>query len=119
MNNFGILYNRCLQGEGVETAQIFGKSDNQKYAQNMLQKLILKHTRYTVWNSSGRLHSKCLKERSKENFQIQEEDNSFRPGRSCIDGTFRHRQLTKKRKARKLETHMVFIVLQRAYHNVS
>lgn len=47
-----------------------------------------------------------------------EEQNGFRPGRSCIDGIFTLRNLIEKRVCRGLTTHLAFVDLHKAYDTV-
>jgi hypothetical protein len=47
-----------------------------------------------------------------------EEQSGFRAGRSCTDNIFSLKNLTEKRTARNLETHLVFVDLQKAYDSV-
>ena len=47
-----------------------------------------------------------------------EKQSGFREGRSCIDNILTLRQVTDKRLAHNLETHLVYVDLQKAYDSV-
>jgi hypothetical protein len=47
-----------------------------------------------------------------------EEQSGFRAGCSCTNNIFSLKNLTEKRTARNLETHLVFVDLQKAYDSV-
>ncbi|XP_030753480.1 uncharacterized protein LOC115880423 [Sitophilus oryzae] len=66
----------------------------------------------------GRLYGRILKERVEESFKEIEEQGGFRAGRSCIDNIFVLQQIIEKRRARNLDTHLVFIDLEKAYDMV-
>ncbi|XP_030750155.1 uncharacterized protein LOC115877946 [Sitophilus oryzae] len=63
----------------------------------------------------GRLYGSILKERV---FEEIEEQGGLRAGRSCTDNIFVLQQIIEKRRARNLDTHLVFIDLEKAYDTV-
>jgi hypothetical protein len=66
----------------------------------------------------GRLYGRLLKDRTEGNIKQAEEQSGFRAGSSCTDNIFSLKNLTEKRTARNLETHLVFVDLQKAYDSV-
>lgn len=110
------LYNRCLKGE--ELPQDFKKG----YISNIYKKGDRKQcTNYrgiTVLSSIGRVYGKILKFRLERDLIDVEEQSGFRAGRSCIDNIFSIKQVTDKRLAHNLETHLVFVDLRKAYDTV-
>ena len=72
----------------------------------------------SVTSSIGRLYGKIIKNRVEENLTEIEEQSGFRSGRSCLDNIYTLRQLLEKRTARNLNTHIIFIDLEKAYDNV-
>ena len=61
---------------------------------------------------------RILKERIEKEWNVIEEQSGFRAGRSCTDNIFCLRNLIEKRHARNLETHLIFVDLQKAYDSV-
>lgn len=72
----------------------------------------------SVTSSLGRLYGRLLKQRIEKEMVNIEEQSGFRAGRSCVDNTFSLRQLIEKRLERNLETHIIFIDLEKAYDSV-
>lgn len=72
----------------------------------------------SVTNSVCRLYSKIIKQRIESQVEDVEEQNGFRAGRSCSDNIFCLKQLIEKRSERNLETHLIFIDLQKAYDSI-
>lgn len=72
----------------------------------------------SVTSSVGRLYGRLLKARIEREWTDIEEQSGFRAGRSCTDNVFCLRNLIEKRHARNLETHLIFVDLQKAYDSV-
>ena len=72
----------------------------------------------SVTNSLSRLYGRIIKNRLEKEAESVEEQSGFCAGRSCIDNISTLRQLLEKRMARNLETHLVFVDLQKAYDSV-
>src|SRR6187551_1167142 len=69
----------------------------------------------SVMPSIACLYGRVLKERIEAEIKEEEEQNGFRAGRSCIDGSFSLKNLIEKRCARGINTYLVFVDLQKAY----
>ena len=110
------LFNRCLKGENIPEIWKIGHIINihKKGDKNNCTN----YRGITILNTLSRVYGKVLKTRIETSYEDQEEQNGFRAGRSCIDGIFSLRQLIDKRLARNLETHLVFIDLEKAYDSV-
>ena len=72
----------------------------------------------SVTSSMGRLYGKILKTRLENTIVDIEEQSGFRSGRSCLDNTFTLKQVLEKRIARNMDTHLIFIDLEKAYDSV-
>lgn len=110
------LYNRCMKGETLPEdfrkgyiSNIYKKGDRKQCGN---------YRGITVLCSIGRLYGKILKFRLEMELIDVEEQSGFRAGRSCTDNIFSIRQVTDKRLAHNLETHLVFIDLRKAYDTV-
>lgn len=71
-----------------------------------------------VTSSMGRLYGRIIKSRLEENIVDIEEQSGFRRGRSCLDNIFTLKQVIEKRVARNIDTHIIFIDLEKAYDSV-
>jgi hypothetical protein len=72
----------------------------------------------SVTNSICRVYGKIIKSRIEDCWEDAEDQSGFRTGRSCIDNVFCLKQTIEKRLEHNMETHMVFIDLQKAYDSV-
>jgi hypothetical protein len=72
----------------------------------------------SITSMVGRLYGRLLKDRIGGKIVQLEEQSGFRAGHSCTDNIFSLKKLTEKRNARNLETHLVFVDLQKAYDSV-
>ena len=110
------MYDKCLKGDIVprewKTAIITSlyKKGNRKDCSN--------YRGISVMPSLARLYGRILKDRIEREVKDSEEQNGFRPGRSCIDGIFTLRNLIEKRVCRGLTTHLAFVDLHKAYDTV-
>jgi Reverse transcriptase (RNA-dependent DNA polymerase) len=111
------LYNKCLlQGENVP------KEWNLAYISSIYKKGDKKQCKnyrgISVTSTLGRLYGKILKERIENELTEIEEQSGFRAGRSCTDNVFTLSQITERRTARNLNTHLIFVDLEKAYDTV-
>lgn len=110
------MLNLCLHGDELP------KQFKEGYISNVFKKgnknECTNYRGITVLNTIGRLYGKVLKTRIEEDFVDLEEQSGFRAGRSCIDNIFILRQVTDKRLAHNLETHLVYVDLSKAYDSV-
>ena len=111
-----IIFNKCLSGEEIprdwKTSYINSifKKGNRKECSN--------YRGISITSSIGKLYERVLKVRI-ENEAIEiEEQNGFRPGRSCIDNIFTLKQLVEKRMERGMDLHVTFIDLRKAFDSV-
>lgn len=72
----------------------------------------------TVLATIGRLYGRIIRKRIEKEIDIGEEQSGFTAGRSCIDNMFTLKQLIEKRKLVNLETHLIFIDLEKAFDTV-
>ncbi|XP_030754536.1 uncharacterized protein LOC115881259 [Sitophilus oryzae] len=111
------IFNRCLiKNENIPEdwnlayiSSIFKKGDKKRSSN---------YRGISLTSSMGRLYGRILKERVEESFEEIEEQGGFRAGRSCTDNIFVLQQIIEKRRARNLDTHLVFIDLEKAYDTV-
>ncbi|XP_030750903.1 uncharacterized protein LOC115878509 [Sitophilus oryzae] len=111
------IFNRCLiKNENIPEdwnlayiSSIFKKGDKKRCSN---------YRGISLTSSMGRLYGRILKERVEESFEEIEEQGGFRAGRSCTDNIFVLQQIIEKRRARNLDTHLVFIDLEKAYDTV-
>jgi len=117
LENLVEIYNKCLmEGDDIPNDWKIGylssihKKGNKKVCSN--------YRGITVTSSIGRLYGRILKTRIERDFVEMEEQCGFRAGRSCLDNISTLQQLIEKRSERNLETHLIFIDLEKAYDNV-
>lgn len=111
------IFNKCMmEGHAIPEdwnvayiSSIFKKGDK-KMCQN--------YRGISVTSAVGRLYGKILKNRIETEFSDIEEQSGFRAGRSCTDNIFVLQQLLEKRKDRNLDTHLLFVDLEKAYDTV-
>lgn len=72
----------------------------------------------TVLATVGRLYGRIIRKRLEKNLTIGEEQSGFTAGRSCTDNIFSLKQIIEKRKLVNLETHLIFIDLEKAFDMV-
>jgi len=110
------LFGRCLNGEEPPsewkkaTITSIYKKGNRQNCQN--------YRGISVLCTTVRLYGRILKQKIENQTTESEEQNGFRPGRSCIDGIFTLKHLTEKRVERGQTVHLTFIDLKKAYDTV-
>ena len=72
----------------------------------------------TVLATMGRLYGRVIRKRLEKEITIGEEQSGFTAGRSCTDNMFSLKQIVEKRKLKNLETHLIFIDLEKAFDAV-
>ena len=72
----------------------------------------------SVLASVGRLYGRIMKKRIENEMEEEEEQSSFRSGRSCIDNIFSLKLLMEKKLAHGREMHMLFVDLKKAYDSI-
>lgn len=111
------LINKCLI-EGNNIPEEWNLSYISSIYKKGNKKLCGNYRGLSVTSSMERLYGRVLKNRIEGHIKDFEEQSGFRAGRSCIDNTFVLNQLIEKRKARNLNTYLVFVDLEKAYDNV-
>lgn len=116
---FGILstiFNKCLLGDKIpEDWKIsFMNSIYKKGSRDKCEN----YRGISVTSSVGKLYGRILNARIEKEIVEKEEQNGFRPGRSCIDNIFTLRHLVEKLLAKGRELHVAFIDLSKAFDSV-
>lgn len=72
----------------------------------------------SVLATVGKLYGRVIKKRIEQQITIGEEQSGFTAGRSCTDNTYSLKQILEKRKLKNLDTHLIFIDLEKAFDTV-
>jgi hypothetical protein len=98
------------------------KMENKIFVTNSLKreskKSLANYRGVTELATTGRRYGCIIKKRIEQQISIGEDQSDFTAGRSIKDKIFTIKQLIEKRKANNVETHLVFIDLEKAYDTV-
>jgi len=117
LENLADIFNRCLIHE-EEIPQEWKIAHLTSIHKKGSKKECSNYRGISVTATVGRLYGRILKTRIENEVEFGEEQSGFTAGRSCTDNIFTLRQVLNKRKTRNLETHLIFIDLEKAYDTV-